>query len=286
MPRRLQLDTPFALIQQIRLAHALAESDYAITVAAAELPKFSVLYERFGLRLGDARPGDVALGGFVSLSHEAPSTAIGRIARPLIFPRAIAERCRALWHATRPLRYSFAGLVTEERRRVLQQWSEARHGGARRPLEASSPFGRFVRRQLVRWRGHDRMRRIGDVTVWSSERGRRFPTKAWDDEYYDLLARSQCVLCPSGDYLWSYRFFEAALCGALPIVEEPVPLYDGFRYRTMADAGDSSWSPADAEHNYRLCRERIEVPRDALNAELARLVAISEEPARSAPPPS
>ena len=286
MSRRLQLDLPFALIQQIRLAHALAESDYAITVDAAELPKFSVLSERFGLRLGHAQPGDVALGGFVSMSHEAPSTAIGQLARPLIFPRAIADRCRALWQTARPIRYSFAGLVTEERRRVLQDWSDARHGAARRVFGASSRFGRFVGQQLVRWRGHDRMRRIGDVAVWSSERGRRFPTKAWDDDYYDLLARSQCVLCPSGDYLWSYRFFEAVLCGALPIIEEPVPLYDGFRYRTMADAGDPAWSAADAEHNFRLCRERIEVPREALNAELARLVTLSEGPARSAPPPS
>jgi hypothetical protein len=282
----LQLDLPFALIQQIRLAHALAESDYAITVAAAERPKFSALRERFDLRLDDAKPGDVALGGFVSISHEAPSTSIGRLVRPLIFPRAITERCRTLWQAARPLRYSFAGLVTEDRRRILQEWSEARAGTAGTAFGASSRLGRFVRRQLVRWRGHDRVRRIGDITVWSSERGRRFPTKAWDDEYFDLLARSQCVLCPSGDFLWSYRFFEAALCGALPIVEEAVPLYDGFRYRTMADDGDPEWSAADAEHNYQLCRERIEVPRDALNAELARLVALSGEPARTAPPPS
>jgi hypothetical protein len=286
MPPRLQLDLSFALIQQIRLAHALAESDYAITVAAAELPKFSALGERFGLRLADARPGDLALGGFVSISHEAPSTAIGRLVRPLIFPRAIAERCRASWQAARPIRYSFAGLVTDERRSVLRRWSEARVDAAGAAFDASSQLGRFMRQQLVRWRGHDRIRRIGDVTVWASERGRRFPTKAWDDQYFDLLARSQCVLCPSGDFLWSYRFFEAVLCGALPIVEEPVPLYDGFRYRTMADTGDPVWSEADAEHNYRLCRERIEVPLDALNAELARLVAISAGPGRTAPPPS
>jgi hypothetical protein len=286
MPSRLQLELPFALIQQIRLVHALAESEYAITVPADELPKFSVLCERFGLRLADAKPGDVPIGRFVSISHEAPSTAIGGLVRPLIFPRAIAERCRALWQSSRPLRYSFAGLVTDERRHILQQWSAARGDQAGTAFAASSRLGRFVRRQLVRWRGHDRVRKIGDVTVWSSERGRRFPTKAWDDEYFDLLARSECVLCPSGDFLWSYRFFEATLCGAMPIVEQPVPLYDGFRYRTMADAGEPGWSADDAEHNYQLCRERIEVPREALNAELARLVALSEGPARTAPPRS
>jgi hypothetical protein len=286
MKPRLLLDLPFALIQQIRLAHALAESDFPITVPASELPKFSVLCERFDLRLDEAAPDDVPLGSFVSISHQEPSTALGGLARPLIFPAAIAERCRALWQAARPHRYSFAGLVTDERRRVLEAWSAARDGAGRTAFSASNGLGRFVRRQLVRWRGYDRLRHVGGVTVWSSVRGRRFPTKAWDDEYYELLARSQCVLCPSGDYLWSYRFFEAALCGAMPIVEEPVPLYEGFRYRRMADGGDAEWSAADAEHNYRLCRARIEVPRDALNAELERLVALSAGPARSAPPPS
>jgi hypothetical protein len=90
--------------------------------------------------------------------------------------------------------------------------------------------------------------------VWSSERGRRFPTKAWDEEYFQMLADSEHVLCPSGDYQWSYRFFEACLCGAVPIVEAGSPLYDGFRYRLMTDRRDAApWSAADAEHNYRPC---------------------------------
>jgi hypothetical protein len=128
--------------------------------------------------------------------------------------------------------------------------------------------------------------------VWSSERGRRFPTKAWDEEYFQLLADSEHVLCPSGDYQWSYRFFEACLCGAVPIVEEASPLYDGFRYRLMTDARDAApWSAADAEHNYRACAARIVVPLAELDGELARLAAlpmpaVSAVPARSAPPRS
>ena len=197
-----------------------------IAVPADQLDKFSILRERFGLRLATARPDDPSLTPFVTIDHETPSTALGAVVRPLIFPRAIVDHCRTLWPAARPHRYSFAGLLTDSRRALLEGWMAGSADGAA-GLAAKTSFGGFVRRQLIRWRGADRQRRIGDVTVWSSERGRRFPTKAWDEEYFQLLADSEHVLCPSGDYQWSYRFFEACLCGAVPIVEEASPLYDG-----------------------------------------------------------
>jgi hypothetical protein len=54
---------------------------------------------------------------------------------------------------------------------------------------------------------------------------------------------------------------------------------------------EAPWSPADAEHNYRVCAERLVVPRAALDGELARLAAlprpaVSAVPARSAQRPS
>ncbi len=289
-PRRWQLDVPFALIQQIRLVHALAESGFEIAVPADQLDKFSILRERFGLRLATARPGDPSLASFITIDHETPSTALGAIVRPLIFPRAVVEHCRTLWPAARAHRYSFAGLVTESRRALLEGWIDGRSPAA--PVASGrTNLGGFVRRQWIRWRGSDRPRHIGDVTVWSSERGRRFPTKAWDEEYFQMLADSEFVLCPSGDYVWSYRFFEACLCGAIPIVEQASPVYDAFRYRLMTDPRDDRpWSAADAEHNFRSCAERIVVPIPELDRELARLAAlptsVSAAPARSAPPQS
>jgi hypothetical protein len=289
MPPRLRLDLTFTLIQQIRLVHALAESAFDIAVPAGELDKFSVLRERFNLPLSASRPGDVDLTPHLALVHEQPTTAIGRLERPLIFPRAIVDHCRALWPATRPFRYSFAGLLTGQRRALLAGWLD-RRGAAPSGFGRERGVGELVRRQLLRWRGHEPARHIGDLTVWSSERGRRFPMKAWDSGYFQLLARSERVLCPSGDYRWSYRFFEATLCGALPIVEEASPLYDGFRYRLMSDTGDDhGWSSDDALYNYRRCAERIVVPSVDLDRELARLVAaapVSAARARSGPPPS
>jgi hypothetical protein len=291
MPRRLRLDLTFSLIQQIRLVHALCESAYDIAVPAAELDKFSILRDRFNLRLAPSRPDDVDLAPHVTLVHETPVTAVGRLARPLVFPRAIVDHCRTLWPATRPYRYSFAGLLTDQRRALLAGWLD-RQGSGGVALAAANGMGDLLRRQLLRWRGYEPPRRLGDLTIWSSERGRRFPMKAWDRNYFLLLAQSQYVLCPSGDYHWSYRFFEAALCGAMPVVEEASPLYDGFRYRLLADADDGApWSDADARHNYRCCAERIVLPSVDLDRELARLVAaapasVSVARARTAPPPS
>ncbi len=271
--------------------HALSESAFEIAVSADELAKFSLLRDRFGLRLAVARPDDLPIDPFLTIDHRTPSTAIGRLALPLIFPRAIVAHCRTLWPDARAHRYSFAGLLTDSRRTVLERWIHGQTAGAPQ-LDGKTGLGGFVRRQLIRWRGADRQRRIGDVTLWSSERGRRFPTKAWDEDYFRMLADSEHVLCPSGDYVWSYRFFEACLCGAMPIVEEASPLYDGFRYRLMSEPrGDGPWSASDAEHNYRVCSERIVLPTAALDGELTRLMAlpppsVTAVPGRTSPQPS
>jgi hypothetical protein len=116
--------------------------------------------------------------------------------------------------------------------------------------------------------------RFGDLLLWSSERGRVFPWKAWDDEYFKLLGRSSFVLCPSGDFVWSYRFFEAVLCGAIPIVEETCPAYTGFHFHTFADAARTLvWNEAIAAANFDLARARLTVPLAELDAEVRHLLA-------------
>src|SRR3546814_21134563 len=84
------------------------------------------------------------------------------------------------------------------------------------------------------------------------------------------MLSSKFVLCPSGDLksngvAWTYRFFEGAICGAIPVIEEFCPAYEGYRVRSMKEPiGSLAWSPADAEHNFTLARERLVPGRDAL----------------------
>lgn len=112
------------------------------------------------------------------------------------------------------------------------------------------------------------------MVIWSSERGRSFPIKAWDEDYFRLLSQAEFVLCPSGDFVWTYRFFEAILCGAIPIVQAACPLYEGFHF-LRADTPRAAWvrSPATVAHNFQLACDRLTVPPAELAAEVERLLA-------------
>jgi hypothetical protein len=135
------------------------------------------------------------------------------------------------------------------------------------------------------------MRRLGVPRrqfLWSegikiilSEEGRTFPRKSWNPDYYATLLEAEFVLCPDGDFgkdgaAWTYRFFESALCGAIPVIQNSCPAYDGFRFRSMAEPlSDLVWSREDAEFNFGLALRRLTVPHDVLRAEVDRLLLAS-----------
>lgn len=79
------------------------------------------------------------------------------------------------------------------------------------------------------------------------------------------------MLCPSGDYVWSYRFFESILCGAIPVIEEYCEAYNGFRFQYMSEkASNLKWSKEDAEYNFNLCVERLTIPQRDLDNEILK----------------
>ena len=82
--------------------------------------------------------------------------------------------------------------------------------------------------------------------------------KAWDTKYARLLGSSRFALCPNGDFVWTYRFFEAAAAGAIPIVESHCEMYEGFSYYTMNDSIESmKWSRDTAEANAERVRSML-----------------------------
>lgn len=74
-----------------------------------------------------------------------------------------------------------------------------------------------------------------NATILNSDRGRKQETKEKDLPYFRMMARSQFVLCPDGDFVWTYRFFEAILCRAIPIIENNCSLYKGYHFYTVGD---------------------------------------------------
>jgi hypothetical protein len=105
----------------------------------------------------------------------------------------------------------------------------------------------------------------------STDRGRTFPIKSWDDPYFDILAASEFVLCPNGDDVWTYRFFESCLCGAIPVVEQTCALYEGFHLYTMNDQPTNMvWTEELAAENQRKAEELLTVP----TADLTRAIGL------------
>jgi hypothetical protein len=110
-----------------------------------------------------------------------------------------------------------------------------------------------------------RLRRRADVKVSYSSGGRQWPEKAWDADYVSALANTEFVLCPNGDFIWTYRFFEAAAAGAIPVIEDYCDHYEGFVFRSFDEAASTfRWSEEAARHNAALVRERLSVPPDEL----------------------
>jgi hypothetical protein len=71
--------------------------------------------------------------------------------------------------------------------------------------------------------------------IENSKRGRDVITKVYDIEYFNQLSNSKFILCPNGDFTWTYRFFESILCGSIPIIENDHVLYKGYQYFTKKD---------------------------------------------------
>lgn len=67
-----------------------------------------------------------------------------------------------------------------------------------------------------------------EATIIYTDRGRDDSIKGHDAEYWDLMSRAKYVLCPDGDFVWTYRFFEAVACGAVPIIQSLCDMYRGF----------------------------------------------------------
>jgi len=277
--RSISIALNYNLLQSIRLIHAIAEASGPIAIPPEQSWKFSVLKEAFGLEFENISASSILLpAAAVSIDHAQPNSRIGALSRTLVFPHAIAERCRSDWAVNREDSFTFTGLLTPKRVFALSKWL------SNLTLAESPQVTRSVRRLLiemqVRWNsayGQPTYIKtpLGEVRVENNLRGRSFPGKAWDAPYLRTLQVAKFALCPNGDFVWSYRFFEAALCGAIPIVEESCPAYEGFQYYSMRDQPKTYiWRKASAENNYQLAISRLTLPKAELAEEISRLVLL------------
>lgn len=106
-----------ALIQAVRLTHAVQEAGFTTYIPGLVLPVYRSLAKSFNMDISTKRGEDVDC----SLSHRDPFCRIGTIKRPLIFPKVITSKCLDFWSDQRS-GVRFRGFLPEKRERSLLEW--------------------------------------------------------------------------------------------------------------------------------------------------------------------
>lgn len=79
----------------------------------------------------------------------------------------------------------------------------------------------------------------------------------FDQDYYQIIASSKFTLCPAGDYLWSYRFFEACLCKSIPIIESNEKMDNTMLgYKFYHNNDNHIYREDWVNHNYELVKKQ------------------------------
>lgn len=259
------------LIQEVRIMHALSESKFQVSIPSKEEWKFKLLKKELGLKYVVDRTEGLRMKDLLKIDHSYPHTSIKNIRRLLIFPHSICTHLRQKWPSERKMKFTFCGQISTEREKVLKSWIKKTDNLLEPNLPNSEKLLNKIIRKLPFFKNFSRLNKYGETYIWSSARGRNYPYKAWDANYYNILLNSKFTLCPSGDFTWSYRFFESILCGAIPVVEEDCGAYEGFRYKYLSSNHKTfKWSQEDADFNYNLCLEKITVPKNLLNEEIIK----------------
>lgn len=249
-------------IQELRVIHALIENGWLIYVPENQKFKFTALVDKFNLVLSDENLSEVKLSSLITINHEIPETKIRDLSCPLIFPIGIVKYLYENWSKSRVYKFSFAGLITPTRHKVIQKWLTNSLKSNKELDYNSSSFKIKIINKLYQklFKNKTPVFRYEDLYISNSLKGRVFPGKSWDNNYYVFMLKSEFVLCPSGDFIWSYRFFEAILCGAIPIIEEFCSVYKGYRFKYLSDnATQFVYNMDDARFNYNLCMSRITI---------------------------
>ena len=267
---------PFSLknIQAVRLCMALLETNFSIHFNKEDSAILEYLNDFFPLdyKIGTENIYQIDR---ISFNHQVPSCSIGNIEKTLIFPHGITNRCKSFWPQIKSYDFVFSGLITQKRAATLNRWLENN-------FEQIFKIKTFQRNYTIfsKLLSYFTIKRSqyfskkNNVLFFSSSKGREWPVKAWDEKYYINLSKSKYVLCPDGDFIWTYRFFEALLCGAIPIIENYCSDYEGFFFYTMDDKIENMYYDENkVQSNFNKAVDYLTIPKKLLNREIINLLS-------------
>ncbi len=234
-PKKWAFDLDLSYIQNLRLCQAILEIDKNVLVPLREYEKFLYLSEYFDFNIGFYNDCSEIYKRDISFNHEKASFIIEGREHPLVFPKELIKLCKSKWNHKKGV--IFTGLKTDKRLAALTMW-----------LESSGCITELNKvNELI----------IDDIKIVFTDKGRRFPVKSFDKDYYNQLCDAEFSLCPDGDFIWTYRFFESIMCGAIPIVENVCDQYSGFKfYKFDNQRQDLVYYPEWASHNFDMLIDR------------------------------
>lgn len=249
-------------IQEIRAIHALVEIIPDFCVSPNLENRISYLKKVFNIEYQVCESNLNCSSEIIKINHSTPFTQIFEIKKDLIFPKSMFVFLKSNWPQLREIEFSFSGFISSKRKYTLQNWMSKNFINDNNSIES---FSEKMLKLLFDFLNIDYSfkNKIGSVLVLSSNHGRNFPIKSWDENYYNNNLNSKFVLCPSGDFIWTYRFFEAIICGAIPVVEEYCPLYEGFKFYYFNDNINSLvYKTEMADFNFKLAFERLTISKE------------------------
>ena len=281
IPNCFGLNFPLNTIQAIRLCAALLETNYDIHFSPEVKPILKHWNQYFPVSFHIGLK-DIPILEDVEITHkENPSCRIGNLKTVLLYPHCMVDRCQSLWNEQRTINFSFSGLITAKRKQALENWINS-HFEVQNKLFKNIKEHKEGNKISRLYKNLIGSREIFDeetgIYMFASNKGRIFPIKVWDEKYYSILSNSKFVLCPDGEFVWTYRFFEAIFCGAIPIVENSCELYRGYHYFLMSNPLDELiYSTEMTKKNFQKAKAELTLSSTELNTEISRLLSRSIE---------
>ena len=191
-------------VQEIRLFAALIEAGWNLEVNKDQLSGLSYIKK---IKTGDiSNKNEIKVE--INVDHSKPITSIDEISSELIFPEWFFKDFKG----DKKDLIIFEGLVTEQRIKYLVKLLG--YGLIREKLslfiyKISKSYGRFFISKLLS---------KDNVKIQFSYNGRKKHFKLYDSGYFLNLSKSKYVICPPGDFVWTYRLFETVMSKSIPVI--------------------------------------------------------------------
>jgi len=156
----------------------------------------------------------------IDINHSSPQTSISeQTVAPIVFPKIISDKFHLPFDKKINKIY-FRGLLTKKR--LIETMILFLN-----IIDLRAIF--ILCKNILKGR-RDFIIDTKKIFINFSKRGRQIQFKYLDVDYYEEMSRYKYVFCPVGDFIWTYRFFEAIQVGSMPLSKHYTDSYASFHY--------------------------------------------------------